>query len=63
MSCQSWKKVNIFESQDEFEELRTYENNLGSGIEVFLQIAREELLENYEKNHYLMIRENRPRAV
>ena len=63
MSCQSWKKVNIFESQDEFEELRTYENNFGSRIEVFLRIAREELLENYEKNKFLMIRENQPRAV
>jgi len=63
MSCQSWKKVNIFESQDEFEELRTYENNFGSRIEVFFRIARDELLENYKKNNYLMIRENQPRAV
>ena len=63
MSCQSWKEVNIFESQDEFEELRTYENNFGSRIEVFLRIAREELMENYQKNNYLMTRENQPRAV
>ena len=63
MSCQSWKEVNLFESQDEFEELRTYENNFGSRIDVFLRIAREELLENYKKNMYLMIRENQPRAV
>ena len=63
ISCQSWKKVNIFESQDEFEELRSYENNFGSRIEVFLRIAHEELLENYEKNKFLMIRENQPRTV
>ena len=63
MSCQSWKEVNIFDPQDEFEQLRTYENNFGSRIEVFLRIAREELLENYKKNQYLMIRENQPRTV
>ena len=63
MGCQSWKEVNIFEPQDELEELRTYENNFGSRIEVFIKIAREELLENYEKNKFLMIRENQPRAV
>ena len=63
ISCQVSKKLSPFDSKDEFLELRTYENNFGSRIEVFFRIAREELLENYKKNNYLMIRENQPRAV
>ena len=63
MSCQSWKEADLFNNEDEFEQLRTYENNFGSRIEVFLRIAREELGKSYEKNKFLMIRENQPRAV
>ncbi len=61
--CNSWSGSNLFEQNDKFEILRTYDNNFGSRIEVFLELAEKELVDNFKEKKYLMIRENQPRSV
>ena len=59
--CKSWPSASIFEKEDEFSDLRSYEDDFGSRIEVFLEVAKTELRENFEGKKFLMIRENQPR--
>jgi hypothetical protein len=47
----------------DYQDIRDYESNYGSRIEVFLDIAETELVENYKKKKFLMIRKDQPRAV
>jgi len=54
---------NVFFSGDRYQEIREYENNIGSRIEQYLEVARDELLENFKKKEYLMIREEQPPPV
>ena len=61
--CKSWNIGTIFEKEDKFSDLRTYEDDFGSRIEVFLELAKTELVENYKRKKYLMIREDQPRQV
>lgn len=53
----------IFLPRDRYEDIRDYENNMGSRIEHYLEVARDELLENFKKKEYLMIREEQPPPV
>jgi len=53
----------VFFSGDRYREIREYENNMGSRIEQYLEVARDELLENFKKKEYLMIREEQPPPV
>ena len=46
--CKSWPSASIFEKEDEFSDLRSYEDDFGSRIEVFLEVAKTELRENFE---------------
>ena len=48
---------------DRFEEFRTYDQDFGSRIEQYLELANQELLENFEKKKYLMIRGKQPPHV
>ena len=61
--CASWSAQNLFQEEDDFEILRTYDNDYGSRIEVFLQLAETELVDNYQQKKYLMIRGNEPPVV
>ena len=61
--CQSWKGRDLFQNQEILGNFQTYENDFGSRIEVFLKLAEIELLENYKRKKYLMIREDQPRQV
>ena len=61
--CASWSAKNLFQEEDDFEILRTYDNDYGSRIEVFLQLAKKELVDNYQQKKYLMIRGNDPQVV
>ena len=61
--CKAWKNGSIFEKEDNFSTLRTYEDDFGSRIEVFIELAESELVENYKRKKYLMIREVQPRQV
>jgi len=45
------------------DDFRTYENDYGSRIEQYLEIAEDDLINSYKSNQYQMIRENQPRAV
>jgi hypothetical protein len=50
-------------SNRDFQKIQEYEKNYGSRIEIFLDLAETELLENYKKKEFLMIRRDQPRAV
>ena len=54
---------NVFFSSDRYQEIREYENNIGSRIEQYLDVARDELLENFKRKEYLMIREEQSSPV
>jgi len=60
--CSSMSR-DVFFSGDRYREIREYENNMGSRIEQYLEVARDELLENFKKKEYLMIREEQPPPV
>ena len=53
----------FFTSADRYEEFRTYDQDFGSRIEQYLELANQELLENFEQKKYLMIREKQPPHV
>ena len=61
--CKSWNIGTIFEKEDKFSDLRTYEDDFGSRVEVFLELAKTELEENYKRKKFFMIREDQPRQV
>lgn len=63
LGCNSLRDINLLKEEDKFEALRTYENDFGSRIELLLNLAKTELIENFEKKKYLMIREQNARAV
>ena len=63
ISCSSWSAKSLLPTGDDFEELRTYDNDYGSRIEVFLQLAKTELEDNYRQKKYLMIRGDEPPVV
>jgi len=50
-------------SNRDFQKIQEYEKNYASRIEIFLDLAETELLENYKKKEFLMIRKDQPRAV
>jgi hypothetical protein len=50
-------------SNRDFQKIQEYEKNYGSRIEIFLDLAETELLQNYKKKEFLMIRKDQPRAV
>ena len=41
----------VFFSGDRYREIREYENNMGSRIEQYLEVARDELLENFKRKN------------
>ena len=43
-------------SNRDFQKIQEYEKKYASRIEIFLDIAETELLENYKKKEFLMIR-------
>ena len=55
--CKSIGTGNLFSSRDRYEEFRTYDQDFGSRIEQYLELANQELVENFNKKKYLMIRE------
>ena len=61
--CITRNANDLFSSSDRFEDIRTYESDFSSRIEVLLGIAEEELRKNYEQKKFLMIGEDKPRAV
>ena len=50
-------------SNRDFQKIQEYEKNYASRIEIFLELAETELLENYKRKEFLMIRKDQPRAV
>ncbi len=60
--CASLDDSSFF-PKDPYEELREYEDNVGSRIEQYLDVAEQELISNFEKKEYLMIREEQPPPV
>ncbi len=60
--CQIGSSAGIFE-QDRYAEWRNYERDVGSRIEQFLEIAEQELVANFEKKEYLMLRGGQPAEV
>jgi hypothetical protein len=50
-------------SNKDFQKIQEYEKNYASRIEILLDLAETELLENYKKKEFLMIRKDQPRAV
>jgi hypothetical protein len=50
-------------SNKDFQKIQEYEKNYASRIEIFLDLAETELLQNYKKKEFLMIRRDQPRAV
>ena len=60
--CTSLSTGNLFQ-QDPYKDLRAYEQDVGSRIEQYLEVARQELIENFERKEYLMIREDQPPPV
>jgi hypothetical protein len=61
--CATWPAKSLFQEQDDFEILRIYDNDYGSRIELFLQLAKTELEDNYRQKKYLMIRGNEPPVI
>ena len=61
--CKSGTLGGLFTRGDRYEEFRTYDQNFGSRIEQYLKLAKQELLENFDKKKYLMIREQQPPQV
>ena len=61
--CITRNANDLFSSSDRFEDIRTYESDFSSRIEVLLGIAEEELRKNYEQKKFLMIRKDKSRAV
>ena len=62
-SCKSWQDPGFWGEGDGMDDFRTYENDYGSRIEQYLEIAEDDLINSYKRNQYQMIRENHPRAV
>jgi len=50
-------------SNRDFQKILEYEKNYASRIEILLDLAEAELLENYKRKEFLMIRKDQPRAV
>ena len=64
LGCKPWFEGDFLnQQQGGFEELRSYENDYGSRIDLYIELAEKELIENYRKKEYLMIRESQPPAV
>ena len=61
--CKYTPSGGLFSSSDRYEEFRTYDQDFGSRIEQYLELANQELIENFEKKKYLMIREKQPPQV
>jgi hypothetical protein len=61
--CKSGTLGGLLNKGDRYEEFRTYDQNFGSRIEQYLKLAKQELLENFDKKKYLMIREQQPPQV
>ena len=62
-ACKSIPSGDLFNPRDRYEEFRTYDQDFGSRIEQYLELANQELLENFEKKKYLMIRGKQPPHV
>jgi hypothetical protein len=60
--CSSIPSGNLFR-EDRYKDMRAYEKDVGSRIEQYLEVARQELIENFERKEYLMIREDQPPPV
>jgi len=60
LGCSSLPSSSLLFNMDEFEELRTYEKDYASRIQQYLEIAEQDLLSNYKKKEYFMIRKNSP---
>ena len=61
--CQILEKDGYLASKKDFEKIKNYEKNYASRIEIFLDLAETELIENYKKKEFLMIRSDQPRVV
>ena len=61
--CKYTPSGGLFSSTERYEEFRTYDQDFGSRIEQYLELAEQDLLENFEKKKYLMIREKQPPHV
>jgi len=62
-ACKFIPSGDLSNPRDRFEEFRTYDQDFGSRIEQYLELANQELLENFEKKKYLMIRGKQPPHV
>jgi len=60
ISCQSLQERDFFREGDGMDNLRTYENDYGSRIEHYLEIAEDDLIISYKKNQYQMIKGDLP---
>jgi hypothetical protein len=63
VGCKFIQSDGLFTSADRYKEFRTYDQNFGSRIEQYLKLAKQELLENFDKKKYLMIREQQQPQV
>ena len=59
-ACKSIPSGGLFNPRDRYEQFRTYDQDFGSRIEQYLELAEQDLVENFEKKKYLMIREKQP---
>ena len=62
-SCGRWEKEYPSYLPGDLRTLKNFPNDFGPRIKIFLDLAEEELIENYKKKKFLMIREDQPRAV
>lgn len=63
IGCQSWQERDYLREGDGMDDLRTYENDYGSRIEQYLELAEDDLNNNYKRNQYQMIQGDSPIAV
>ena len=60
VGCKPVSSGGLFSNGDRYQEFRTYDQDFGSRIEQYLELAEQDLFENFEKKKYLMIREKQP---
>jgi len=63
IGCQSWQERSFWGEGDGIDDLRTYENDYGSRIEQYLELAEDGLINSYKRNQYQMILGDSPIAV
>ena len=63
VGCKPVSSGGLFSNGDRYQEFRTYDQDFGSRIEQYLELAEQDLFENFEKKKYLMIRGKQPPYV